>query len=849
MSNLRKIIAGLVIVLFVCSVWSQGGRAQDKRVKRIQIEDPRTSVKTQPQARQDLPATVTVMSAEEKVVRDAYARLMRYQSAARDEADAQTGGQSKPQDYLTVTLRRIHTGPLEEINGKTFDELVSVRAGASLTVNPIHLSLKQDLPHAYYDVAWIDAGDGPALAVSRQTVGSRLKQLGRRYGSVERYTSFEVSIRLNGQHRTYRALALHFRSGDVKSETGKDARGATVELFDNITEEMNSVLREESPRVRAPWNKYSKTSLYRAVVRNIKETKDSGKPLIPVDAPLGYLPGDDVSPTDQDSRSMARNDMCLPTNVTTVIWEQVNSPLSTNPNTGAGQRIFPDRPTLATTANQKTVRVKASISPITAGVDVFFRSFDVDDPSTDASPADPNSSTGNDNRGTPAVGTLDHSSAQTDANGVATVELTVTMNPGDNFKVAASTNSTYLTNVSVNSLDLRDSSGATLPTVSAGVTELLTVWRRVHVESDSMAAIPTTGAEKNKVTGKINSVSGTGTIATRVDLDQTLSTNDASHKLDDPAPNTGSGRFENGSFTVGTTGNQTTSVDIDGNGTAYIEKTDGNGVEIPAEVSKPGGRTITGKVIALTGTVFQLGSLSGSLGSKLVGGTLKVAGVSMTVSAINSATASVTVSALVDIPFELVDDDLTTMPNFSDTSLMEAKYKPAYILPIFDGGGAATNNKNNVAFKLNCLSDTTPQIDAQLRVANAMESDGNRADDFWVVYLLAAYQSIAFTTATNPRTDNDSDDESALGGVTSGNLIGSLIFLEDLRDEEHEMTIVETAATVAHESAHQFGVEDCPGSHACDVLDLMGVDFSNPNSKFSDFDLNYLKSRIHSPGR
>jgi len=86
-----------------------------------------------------------------------------------------------------------------------------------------------------------------------------------------------------------------------------------------------------------------------------------------------------------------------------------------------------------------------------SGKTIYFKSFDLDDPSTDAAPMDSNGSLGNDNRGGSGTaaqygilsivggsGTTNSVSAATDANGIASADLTVTMQPGDNFMVAAS---------------------------------------------------------------------------------------------------------------------------------------------------------------------------------------------------------------------------------------------------------------------------------------------------------------------------------------------------------------------------------------------------------------------------
>jgi len=192
----------------------------------------------------------------------------------------------------------------------------------------------------------------------------------------------------------------------------------------------------------------------------------------------------------------------LVVNVTALKLEGADSPLDTNPNPGGGLRMFPDKTTPGDTVNRRTVHVKATLSSEIATIPIYFQSFDVDDPSANGAPVDRNdvngAQAGNDNRGTPQAGTLSAASAKTDASGVTQVDLTVTMQPGDNFRIAATCNSNYFSGVVVNGTDLKDGSGSTLPTQRVNVTDMLTVWRRVHVEVDSMG--PVTG---NRVTGTI----------------------------------------------------------------------------------------------------------------------------------------------------------------------------------------------------------------------------------------------------------------------------------------------------------------------------------------------------------
>jgi hypothetical protein len=177
--------------------------------------------------------------------------------------------------------------------------------------------------------------------------------------------------------------------------------------------------------------------------------------------------------------------------VVEVKFTPLNSPLDANPNTGGGQRIFAEKPASdKPLANE--VNVVATVWPAAPGKIVYFKNFDVDDPSTDAAPVDPNGPRGNDNRGVPQAGTLTPLQAITNAAGIATVKFATTIQPGDNFKVAASCNKPYLESTRLNDPNgsqIIDAERKVLPTPVAKLTDMLTVWRRVHVEPDFMQAV------------------------------------------------------------------------------------------------------------------------------------------------------------------------------------------------------------------------------------------------------------------------------------------------------------------------------------------------------------------------
>jgi hypothetical protein len=231
------------------------------------------------------PARDGGMKSEEKAVRDAYARLMRYHTAARDEAAASRGVIYRAGDYMTFGVNNLKTGFIEEISNRPLSELVTPRGGDIITLKPNYLRGADGLAHASYGALW---GGLPEVETPDQTTGPTVMQVvGEKYKGAVKYTSYEATVSLEGKRRSYRAMALHFNPGraDGKPET---------EILDNITSEMNTVLAERSPRVRSPWAKYVKSDLHEAIVNSIRAKEQAGAPLIPVDAPIGYLPGDDV---------------------------------------------------------------------------------------------------------------------------------------------------------------------------------------------------------------------------------------------------------------------------------------------------------------------------------------------------------------------------------------------------------------------------------------------------------------------------------------------------------------------------------------------------------------------------
>jgi hypothetical protein len=188
------------------------------------------------------------------------------------------------------------------------------------------------------------------------------------------------------------------------------------------------------------------------------------------------------------------------------------------PAFGGGYRFFPDAATAGGTS-RNIVRIRAVVTPAQAGICVYFRAFDVDDPSGSGT-IDPNLANGRDNRGTvigagvnmpgdsvaPAAGATNGYRGRLRAGGttffynegdvvtvpttlvngqaIAEVDLATSFAPGDNFRVVAS-----LDFWEVSLLD--DNTGVpttteSIPNFSGKATPQLSIWRRFHVEQDRM---------------------------------------------------------------------------------------------------------------------------------------------------------------------------------------------------------------------------------------------------------------------------------------------------------------------------------------------------------------------------
>lgn len=556
--------------------------------------------------------------------------------------------------------------------------------------------------------------------------------------------------------------------------------------------------------------------------------------------------------------------------------------------TGGGNpgsnRVLPDarRPDFAVAKNKVDLEVELTVAPIT-DVKVYLRSFDCDDPSSETSFIDPNDGAGpeanypgttipytvqEDNRGDVGglkAGKLNGQDGQAIASVTFTssdtkkkIEFETAQHPGDNYRVVANGDREFLR--TLRNRDRLDGFRITDPQVAGDAaarevreaskytSNVLVVWRLLHVENDSMVAVPAAGAQRNTIAGNITAITGAGAVATQVTTSVNLKTGPPGGQDDSPNLSSGTpqnGRFENGTITIGTGGGATATNALTGNGDTFVRKA--AGISIPFTITRAGQANVTGNIVALAGTTFTLNITGGALVNGHNGGTITVAGVAMTINGVNVGAKTVSVAALNNIPFTLSDDDAFVLPDNVNLAGLNTAFNPAYIWAVADGGGG-TNNDQTVPFLLNIAGNDN--------FVNAYEpnrgSKNNETDLFWVVYVVSAYQPETFINLGGGSFTGDGD--SASEGVTRGIVIGAtsntalaqggngaLIFRECVRDSGVAVAIYRRI--VAHEVGHQFGL-----SHA---TELMTSSASDPaaTDNFEDRHVNLIRSRVKSPGQ
>jgi hypothetical protein len=501
-----------------------------------------------------------------------------------------------------------------------------------------------------------------------------------------------------------------------------------------------------------------------------------------------------------------------------------------NPDGSEGLRIYPDKNNPMDGTDRSIIRVRAAVSPSVPNVKVYFASFDLDDPSATGAPIDTTMGAGNDNNApvnrsksgdfiapmgsncTAVTTVMDVSQIGCDVAGKsAATNYKLTMQPGDNFAVAASFSDIYRNGIALNTTNgsiIQNNTSQPIP-VSGGTnsnsvaglrTGMLTVWRKLHIEVDSMGA-----ASGNKVDGNLTNTKKVGT------GNQTLNLSVSNLMVN---------RFENGTLVIKRGNPAVVFKTLRVRATTYVSNTDDTVVDYANTASSVTVINNTGTFSVSPSDSFVLyddddmnddGVLDGDEGDVV-------------------PEPDTSLLQSVDTPCP----SAITANNCND-------FASAYVRPYYD----LTGNQRNVTYFANRSDteiDTLVQTYFQNRATEASE-------EFWTIYLLGAYQN----------EEGKSGDPNRVGSAVFGatGTLESTIYGEIARPTEYEEIdrrfpgvgwrnrSIGNKFTTAHEVGHLFGCNHMDGGSLTNDYGVMGLSSTRTVSTYNDYSLSIIRMRKH----
>jgi hypothetical protein len=210
-------------------------------------------------------------SAEENLVKTAYGKLSLYHRAANAEKARERHIGYDPENDIKFDLQGIHTGPIEEIQNRPYGEMVTKPDGDVILVALGVRTFNGGPEAVLYEAKWVKSNyTSTALEDwEHTTVGEMLRMMGDSFGDIGKYTSYQVTARLAGKERTYRAMVLYH--GPPQS-----AAQPKVEFADNIVGQaaLSNALKEK----RLPVRPAPKHGSDRLKINSAKQSDDEASP-------------------------------------------------------------------------------------------------------------------------------------------------------------------------------------------------------------------------------------------------------------------------------------------------------------------------------------------------------------------------------------------------------------------------------------------------------------------------------------------------------------------------------------------------------------------------------------------
>jgi hypothetical protein len=182
-------------------------------------------------------------TAQEKVVRETYRKLEIYNAAAQVFENEQTRRPFRSEANLKFELSDFRSGKIQEILNKPYAELVTLPSADVVSLTRGGHAQDGGPQEATFGAAW-EHGQYASVFDPGWTVADVFHFEAARYYDIRTYVSYQVTVRLDGRTRNYRAVALFHEA--------RDAAGVGApEFWDAIVDGMGNVWEEKRPPYKA----------------------------------------------------------------------------------------------------------------------------------------------------------------------------------------------------------------------------------------------------------------------------------------------------------------------------------------------------------------------------------------------------------------------------------------------------------------------------------------------------------------------------------------------------------------------------------------------------------------------
>ena len=213
----------------------------------------------------------------EKVVRETYRKLENYNAAAQIFQNEYTKKTLRTDANLSFELGDFRSGDVRDILYKRYADLVTLPTGDIISLTRGGHSLDGGPQEATYAAAW-EPGRYASVFDPAWTIADVFHFEAARYYDVKTYVGYQVTVKLEGRTRTYRALAL-FRDS------------TEPEFWDAIVMGVGDVSKDKRPAYKSKAQDTISAESGSTASLSVQATDDSQSLIVEGDSSLSADPG------------------------------------------------------------------------------------------------------------------------------------------------------------------------------------------------------------------------------------------------------------------------------------------------------------------------------------------------------------------------------------------------------------------------------------------------------------------------------------------------------------------------------------------------------------------------------